>query len=181
MIQSQSSIKRNPSSTKATCDSNSFNSGIINSNNTSLEEIENHTEDTVDYTDTPVNEWDSLWCNIRRYSKHYLPTTSRLSVYSQQQLLGPMERNTSAMSRKIILSQTIPPEKVSDSWIWKDHPKEKIELMKWNRSYCQYMHSVYIPNHPVLIPSSKKTRQKLQCVAKCKAWLNAHEYWMNLK
>ena len=126
--------------------------------------------------DTPLvnanepTEWESLWNDIRKYSKHDLPSASQLWRY----------RNPSTTRNAFQEIQ------ISDSWIWKSHPKPAVaemslpgeSLAKWSRNYREPMHVKYMPKAGKT-SSGKKPQQKSHCIAKCKAWLNAHQLWMN--
>ncbi len=127
--------------------------------------------------DTPLvnanepTEWESLWNDIRKYSKHDLPSASRLWRYGNPS------------TRRNAFQDTL----ISDSWIWKSHPKPAVvemslpgeSLAKCSRNYREPMHAKYMQGKILITSSGKKTQQKSHCIAKCKAWMNAHQLWMN--
>ena len=117
-----------------------------------------------------IHNWNSQWTSIVRYSKYSLPLPSELSVYSGESYLGPPEMS---YTKKVM--HTITP--VSGSWVWREHPKEADESKKWSRSYEDNMKSPYLPLSSTCT-SSKKQRNHDHSVAKCRAWLDAHQYWM---
>lgn len=123
-------------------------------------------EETVQLEQTPsdistanqvIDEWGTMWNEVKRFSRYTLPSEPDLNTCKPPKTLMPTE-----------------------SWIWKIHPPQIDPMKKWctGRSYCDYMKSAYVPTDDVLVTTSKQTRQKLHSVAKCKAWLNAHQYWM---
>lgn len=163
-------------SARATCDlrSDGFNSSI-GSSYTPLEQEEMKCQEPSPIGSSTFqddNEWKVMWNQVRKFSKYPLPSESDLDTKG---VCGDGQR------KRVAGARTVSP--VDASWIWEKHPQRSDldDMQRWSRNYSDYMRSPYVPANAVLVFTSKQMRQKLYSVAKCKAWLDAHHYWMQQK
>ena len=63
---------------------------------------------------------------------------------------------------------------VSSSWLWKEDHVSRPKVHHWTRDYRSFTHSNYLP--PCKIP--RKEMEEKRWKIKCKAWLVAHQYWL---
>lgn len=112
-----------------------------------------------------LKDWAYVWNKVHRYSHN----SEALS------LVGTESMEKSPLPQCHCLK--VQPLPVSESWVWKDDPVEVKEKMAWQRSYSDFMHSVYVPRRH-LMKNTKKQQQKIHRVERCRVWLHAHLGWL---